>query len=189
MSAIYAALRFGVLTAFLAAAILATGSWAVTTRRLSPFGFAARLIRTMSDPLIEPLERFLVRRGRNPQNAPWWLLGIVTAGGILVLTLSQWLFATLATIVAAAQAGPRGVVRLVIYLAGQLVLLALIVRVVGSWFGGGRYSRWMRPAYLLTDWIVRPLQRFVPPLGVVDITPLVAWFLLQLVLGVVLQRL
>jgi uncharacterized protein YggT (Ycf19 family) len=189
MSAVYAALRLGVLLAFLATAVLAAGSWAVTTRRLPPFGFAARLIRTVSDPLIEPVERFLVRRGKNPQNAPWWLLGLVTVGGILVLTVSQWLFATLATVVAAAHAGPRGMVRLTVYLAGQLVMLALIVRVVGSWFGADRYNRWMRPAYLLTDWIVRPLQRFVPRLGAVDITPLVAWFLLQLVLSLVLQRL
>lgn len=189
MSAIYAALRLGVLAAFLAAVVLALGSWAVTTRRLSPFGFAARTIRTVTDPLLAPLERFLVRRGRNPQNAPAWLVGLVTAAGIALLLLGQWLLTTLAAAVTAAHAGPRGVVRLVLYLAGQLVLLALIVRVAGSWFGAGRYTRWMRPAYLLTDWIVRPLQRFVPPLGAVDITPLVAWLLLQLVLGLVLSRL
>jgi YggT family protein len=183
------ALRLGALVAFLAALALSVGSWAVATRRLSPFSLAARIIRRASDPMVVPLERFLVRHGRNPQNAPWWLLGIVMAGGILVITATPWLLATLASAVAAARSGTRGVVRLVVYLAGQIVLLALIVRVVGSWVGAGRHSRWMRPAYLLTDWIVRPLQRFVPPLGSVDITPLVAWFLLQLVLGLVLRRL
>jgi YggT family protein len=189
MSAIYAALRSGVLVAFLAALALAAGSWAVTTRRISPFSRAARLIRAASDPLLLPLERFLVRHGRNPRNAPWWLLGIVMGGGIALLMVSQWVFTTLGALMAAAAAGPRGVARLAVYFAGQLVLLALIVRVVGSWFGAGPYTRWMRPAYLLTDWIVRPLQRFVPPFGMVDITPLIAWLLLQLVLSLILPRL
>jgi YggT family protein len=189
MSDFYAALRIGVLVSFLAALALAAGGWVVTTRRVSPISRTARFLRGASDPLLVPLERFLARRGQNPQNAPWWLLGIVMGGGILLLAITPPLLATLAAAMAAAQSGPRDVARLVVSLAGRLVILALIVRVVGSWFGAGRYTRWMRPAYLLTDWIVRPLQRFVPRFGMIDITPLVAWLLLQLVLGLILPRL
>ena len=189
MIVFYGVLRFVVLAAFLAALALAVGTWAVTTRRIQPFGFAARWIRRLSDPLLVPIERFLVRRGRNPQHAPWWLLGFVMGGGIALLTIAQWLLTSAASVVVAAGSGTQGVVRLVVYLSGQVVLLALIVRVVGSWFGAGRYNRWMRPAYVLTDWIVRPLQRFVPPFGVIDITPLVAWLLLGLVLGIVMRSL
>lgn len=187
MIALYAVLRFVVLAAFLITLALTVGSWAVTTRRIERFGRAARWIRRLSDPLLQPIERFLVRRGRNPQHAPWWLLGFVIVGGIVALTVAQWLLATAATVVVAAGSGPNGIVRLVVYLCGQAVLLALIVRVVGSWFGVGRYNRWMRPAYTLTDWIVRPLQRFVPPFGIIDITPLVAWLLLDLVLSFVVR--
>jgi YggT family protein len=187
MIGFYAVLRFAVLAAFLVSLALTLGSWAVTTRRIAPLGFAARWIRRLSDPLITPLERFLVRRGRNPQHAPWWLLGFVTVGGIVVLTVAQWLLATAARVVAGSSSGTGGILRLVVYLCGQVVLLALIVRVVGSWFGAGRYNRWLRPAYALTDWIVRPLQRFVPPFGMIDITPLVAWLLLDLVLSYVVR--
>ena len=67
------------------------------------------------------------------------------------------------------------------------MLFALIARVIGSWVGAGRYSRLLRPAYRITDWIVIPLQRFIPPIGIIDITPIVAWFLLQLVLGLILR--
>jgi YggT family protein len=80
-------------------------------------------------------------------------------------------------------------VKLVIYYAGQLVLLAIIVRVVANWLGAGRYSRWIRPAYFLTDWIIEPLRRVIPPLGMIDLTPIVAWFLLQFALRVVLSAL
>jgi YggT family protein len=36
----------------------------------------------------------------------------------------------------------------------------------------------MRPFVVLTEWLLAPLRRIVPPLGMIDITPLVAYFLL-----------
>jgi uncharacterized protein YggT (Ycf19 family) len=52
---------------------------------------------------------------------------------------------------------------------------------IASWFGAFLYSRWMRPAYILTDWIVEPLRRVVPSMGPFDITILVAWLALMLI--------
>ena len=184
---IYNLLRLIVFLVSLAALVIAVGSWAVTSRRVPPFSWLARTLRSMSDPVLTPVERWLVARGRNPQDAPWWLLGFIVIAGILVLTIGQWLIQTVGTLVAASQTGPHGVLRLVVYLAGQVVLFALIARVIGSWVGAGRFNRLLRPAYRITDWIVVPLQRFIPPIGIVDITPIVAWFLLQLVLGLILK--
>lgn len=185
--AAYDIVRLCVLALASAGTVIALGSWAVTTRRINPLSRPARAIRRLSDPILLPLERWMVRRGQNPQNAPWWLLGLVIAGSIAVLTAAGWLLETAARLVAAGQSGPRSLIRLLIYLAAQLILFSLIVRVVASWFGGGRSSRWLRPAYRLTDWIVEPLRRFIPPIGIIDITPLVAWFLLQIVLTVIMR--
>jgi YggT family protein len=184
---VYDALRLAVLVVAGASVLLALGSWAVTTRRISPFSRLARVIRRVSDPVLEPVEHWLVARGRNPQDAPWWLLGIVVVAGILVLTVFQWLWATAANLIAAGRAGPRSAIRLVIYLGFQGLLFALIARVVGSWFGAGRFNRWLRPAYLITDWIVEPLRRFIPPIGIIDITPLAAWLALQIALSIVMR--
>ncbi len=162
---------------------MAVGSWALRTRRIQPFSGAARLIRSLSDPVIHPIERWQLKRGGNPQHAPWWLLGITVVGGILVITLAQWLTVQLMRTSLAWRTGPHGLLRLAIYYLGQLVLIALIVRVVASWFGLFGYSRWMRPVYLLTDWIVEPLRKLIPPLGMIDITPLVAWLLVRIVLS------
>jgi uncharacterized protein YggT (Ycf19 family) len=75
-----------------------------------------------------------------------------------------------------------------VYHATQLILLALIVRVIGSWLGVGRHNRWMRPAYILTDWLVEPpLRRIIPPFRMIDVTPIIAWFLLLVVRGWVLS--
>ena len=72
----------------------------------------------------------------------------------------------------------------------SVLFAALLLRVIGSWFGLFRYSRWMRPAYALTDWLVEPIRRLLPPMGALDWSPLVAWLVLwllkQLLLNVVL---
>jgi len=59
-----------------------------------------------------------------------------------------------------------------------LLVGALIVRIVASWFGMFQYNRWIRPAYLLTDWLVRPLRRILPPFSGWDWSPLAAWLVL-----------
>ena len=52
---------------------------------------------------------------------------------------------------------------------------------------------WVRIAGIrgkgLVTWLLAPLRRVIPPLGMVDVTPIVAWFLLQLVRGYVLRAL
>ncbi len=174
--------RYVVFGVFALSALVALGSWAVRTRRINPFSSLGQTTRKLTDPVLEPIEHWVLKRGGNPQNAGWWLLGISVAGGIVLVTLTQWLAFQMVSIAAAAASGPRGLLRLAVYSAGQLVTFALVARVIGSWFGVGRYNRWMRPAYKLTDWIVEPLRKIVPRMGMIDITPLVAWFLIQFLL-------
>ena len=180
-------LRYAVFAVFVAATGIALGSWALRERRISRFGPLARFLRQVSEPVLRPIEVWQLRRGGNPQSAPWWLVGGTVAGGILLLTGAEWILGALMRVNAAASAGPRGILRLLVFAAGQVVIWALIIRVIGSWFGAGRFNRWIRWTYRLTDWIVEPLRRVIPPIGIIDITPLVAWFLLQFLLGVILQ--
>jgi len=41
--------------------------------------------------------------------------------------------------------------------------------------------------YWLTDWIVEPLRRILPPMGQLDFSPLVAWLLLMVLRAFVEQ--
>ncbi|MBI2615413.1 MAG: hypothetical protein HYW52_07040, partial [Gemmatimonadetes bacterium] len=119
MNSLFDLLRYAVFAVLVLSAVIALGSWAVRTRRISPFSGAARLIRTLTDPIINPMERWVLRRGGNPQHAPWWLLGLVVVSGILVITVAQWLVVQLGRASFAATAGPRGVLRLAVYYLGQ----------------------------------------------------------------------
>lgn len=162
------------------AALVALGSWLVRTRRVSPFGFLGRTLRSVTDPIMTPVERRIVRMGGNPTHAGGWLIILTAVAGIILLSLGGWLLGTFQMARAAAVGGPRATLSLIVEIAYRIVIFALIVRIIASWFGLFRYSKWIRPAYILTDWIVEPLRRIVPPLGAMDVTPLAAWFALWL---------
>ncbi len=172
------ALRYVVFAAFAASALVALASWLVRTRRISPFGALGRTLRSASDPLIRPVETRLVRAGGNPAHAGWWLVVAVAAAGVLLVTLGNWLVDTAYGVAAAFSAGPRAAIALAVVVAYKIIVVALVVRVLASWLGYFRYSRWLRPAYALTDWVVEPIRRVLPPTGGLDWSPLAAWLAL-----------
>ena len=73
-----------VVVVFAYAAVVALTHWAVRSRRLNPFGAWPRTVRRISEPLLLPLERRIIRAGGSPQDAPFWLLGIAVVGGLIV---------------------------------------------------------------------------------------------------------
>jgi len=171
-------LRGLVLTALGIALIVTLTHWAVRHKHLKPFGRWARFIRRISDPFLVPLERKLVSSGRNPQDAIWWLLGIVVGSGLVVMSLSNWLVGAWFSLERSFSQGPRGWLILVIWTVYRVLVMALFIRIIGSWFGVGPHSRWMRPVYRLTDWLIIPIRRILPPMGMIDFSPLLAWLLL-----------
>ena len=51
------------------------------------------------------------------------------------------------------------------------------------------YSRPMRIIHGMTDWLLEPLRRIIPPLGMIDVSPIVAYFMLMLAQGFVVPAL
>jgi YggT family protein len=100
--------------------------------------------------------------------------------------MAGWIVDQFRLVSMAGRQGPGGLLRVAVYYASRIVSYALIIRVIGSWFGAGRHNHLMRPMYFLTDWIVEPLRRIIPPFGMIDASPLVAWFLIQILTGMLL---
>ena len=186
MPELQVALRYVVFSAIAASVLVALASWLVRTRRISPFGALGRALRTASDPLIRPVETRLVRAGGNPVHAGWWLVVAVAVAGVLLMTLWNWLVDTAYAVTAAFAAGPRAAMALAIVVAYRIIVAALVVRVLAGWFGYFRYARWLRPAYALTDWLVEPIRRVLPPAGGLDWSPLAAWLVLWVLKRVLL---
>ena len=157
--------------------------WAVRSHRINPFGAWPRLVRRASDPVLRPLERRIVRSGGSPQDAPLWMVGIVILGGLLLLTLLHWLAGVVVSLRLMAYAGPSALARFLVDLVFSLLMGAIFVRVIASWLGVSPYNRWMRPVVVATDWIIQPIRRVLPPLGMFDMSPMVAWLILYLIRG------
>lgn len=171
--------RLVLLSAAIVVGAICIVDWAVRTRRINPFNRVARFFRLRIDPLMAPIERVIVRRGGLPTQAPWWMLAAIVVGGILLLSLLQLIEGLLTQVVFASREPSRlGAVAL--SWVFSLLRVALLVRVLSSWLPVSPYSKWIRWSYVLTNWMITPLQRIVPRLGMIDITPLVAWFLLTI---------
>jgi YggT family protein len=87
---------------------------------------------------------------------------------------------------AMAQTGGRGLLALALSLIFLILRIALLVRVISSWIRGLANSKWVRWSHVLTEPLLRPLRKVIPSLGMIDITPILAYFALSLLEGVII---
>jgi YggT family protein len=180
LAAFSAFLRSALLGAGVAFAAVATLDWAARTRRLNPFSGLARFLRANVDPRLAGVERQVLKAGGHPSSTPWWALVAYVVVAALVLAAFDMLFGLLGQAMMASSLGARGMVYLLVHWTFAFLRLALIVRVIGSWFPRAAASPWLRWSYGATEWMLRPLRSVIPMIGMIDITPIVAYFALQI---------
>jgi len=173
-------LRTVLLSIALVFGVICVLDWAVRTRKISPFNAIARFCRATVDPLIVPIERKVVRAGGTPAAAPLWALAAVVLGGILLLTFLDFIRLGVANSIIASQSGAGGIFHLLVSWTFTILKIALLVRVISSWLPVSPYSAWVRWSYVLSEPILAPMRRIVPNLGGLDVTPILAYFLLNL---------
>jgi YggT family protein len=183
---LYTIVRTAVIVALAYAAVVAVTHWAVRNRRINPFGSWPRLVRRVSDPLLQPLERRVISAGGNPQNTPLWLLVAVIASGLVLMSLAAWLVDAVVRLRWMVEGGPRTWLATLVSLTFTVLMAAILIRVIASWLGIGPYRRWMRPVMALTNWLIDPIRRILPPFGMLDFSPMVAWLVLYVVRGFVM---
>ena len=159
---------------------VAAADWAVRTRRLNPFGSVARFLRARVDPQLAGIERRVLRAGGRPTATPLWALMAYVIAAMLVLAGLEMISSLLRQAVMATTVGGAGLLLLAVRWTFGFLTFALLVRVVASWVPSLGASRWVRWSYGATEWMLRPLRGLIPSLGVIDITPIVAYFALQL---------
>jgi len=62
-----------------------------------------------------------------------------------------------------------------------LLNLAILARVLLSWVRVNPYHPAVELLYRITEPILAPLRRVIPPVGMMDISPIIAMFLLQII--------
>ena len=174
-------LRTALLAGGVALALVATADWAVRTRRLNPFGGVARFLRTNVDPRLAGVERQVLRAGGHPSQTPWWAFVAYVVVAALLLAAFDMLLGLVAQAYQATSLGSLGMLMLLMHWTFAFLRFAVLVRVIGSWFPRAAASPWLRWSHGATEWLLRPLRGVIPSLGMIDITPIVAYFGLQVV--------
>lgn len=125
----------------------------------------------ITNPLLVPMRRVIPSVGKYDTSAIVLML--------LLQLLSIWLVVML-----------RGVdvpvTALLLAAVGELVLLvfgvfmfAIIIQVILSWVNPGNYNPVTALLYSITSPVLRPIQKVIPPVAGIDLSPLVAIIALQ----------
>ncbi|HEX8845760.1 MAG TPA: YggT family protein [Pyrinomonadaceae bacterium] len=147
---------------------------------LNPFGWLSRMVRQLSDPLVNPVRRGLARAGLDPKIAPLVTLLIAILLGYIAVQLVWAVLFTLNGIILSLTYGT--IFKLVGFsLYGLLAVFSLLIftRIVFSW-GVSSVNPVLRFLIRVTEPILGPFRRLIPPLGMFDISPIVVLLLIQL---------
>lgn len=171
-------LRFALLGMGIGVALLAVADWAVRTRRISPFSALARFTRSRIDPQLAGIERQVLRAGGHASATPWWgLVAYIVVASLIIAGLDM-VVGLLRDAAMATTLGRVGVLALLVRWGFSFLRFALLIRVLSSWFPRFAASPWIRWTHGVTEWLLRPLRSIIPSMGMIDITPIVAYFLL-----------
>jgi YggT family protein len=159
---------------------------------LNPFAWTSRNVRRLTDGLVMPVRGGLRGFGMDPKFAPLVVILIVILIGYFLLQLVGTIAGTLAGVIDSAQRGAViAVLGFLLHGLLSIYLLFIIIRIVFSWGMVSYSNRVMKFLVDVTEPLLGPLRRMIPPLGWLDISPLVAiliiWLFQAAVAGTLLR--
>jgi len=159
---------------------------------LNPFAWTARTVRRLSDGFIIPVRGGLRGATVDPKFAPLVVILIAILLGFFLLQLLDTIAMTIAGILLSLQTGAMiAVLGFILFGLLSLYILMITIRIIFSWARLSYSNRLMRFLIDTTEPLLGPLRRTIPPLGWMDISPLVAililWLFQQAVAGTLLR--
>jgi YggT family protein len=147
---------------------------------LNPFSRPVIMVRRWTDPLVNPVRRIVVQMGFSPNVAP---LVVILFALVLGYFASEFINAFLGTVLGLVTSVQRGApISFFGYLLyGLLVgyMLLIFARIVFSWVANP-HSRVLHFLIHVTEPVLAPFRRVIPPVGMMDISPMIVMFLLDL---------
>jgi len=148
---------------------------------LNPFGWPSRTSRRLTDVFIGRTRRFLMGLGVDPKFAPLAVILITILMGWFFLWLSRDVASTVAGLLISIKgANPISAMGCIIYGALSVYVVFIFMRIVFSWGMVGNSNRLMRFLVNVTEPLLGPLRRMIPPLGMMDISPIFAFLIIWL---------
>jgi len=151
---------------------------------VNPFKWSARTVRRVTDPVIMPVRRVLVAFRIEPKAAPFIAVILIIVAGYLVVQVAGSILNTVAGIIFALTSGrvgtPVAIIGYVIFGFLGLYTLAIFIRIIFSLLSVTYANPLMRFLIRITEPLMGPLRRIIPPVGMFDISPIVAFLVLWL---------
>lgn len=181
---IYQFVWFVIVAAIVAMIALMLVRFIMNYADMNPFSRPVLLVRRLTDPFVNPVRRALAGFNISPNGAPLVTILLTILAGYFALLLAGGVLNTAAGVVfsvASRRAG--GVVALIGYLLyGLLTVYSLLIfiRIIMSWGRASSVNRLMRFLVRATDPLLMPLRQMIPPIGMFDISPIVAFIIIWL---------
>ena len=77
----------------------------------------------------------------------------------------------------------------IIHTAFEILTYIIFIRVILSWFPHNPYQPLIKLIYQISNPILNPIRNFVSPIGGIDISPIIAIFMIQFIKNIILQSL
>lgn len=150
----------------------------------NPFGFIGRMsfkLKKATDRFVYPIASFLAYRRIDTRISPLIVIIIAIVIGYFILQLFWNVFFTIDGVALSLRSSQiTKVVGYLLYGFLGIYTLLIVVRIVISWVSS-RGNKFLRFLSKLTDPILEPFRRLIPPIGMFDISPIVVLFLLHFV--------
>lgn len=177
---IYFAIRYLVVSTIIGIVLLVLARVLINNIDLNPFSRIPMTIRRLSDPLISPVRGILASYGLDPKLAPFVTILIAILVGWFLLELVGSVVFTLRGIMTSLQRGALpSLIGYVLYGTLAVYSMLIVIRIIFSW-GMSYGNRLMRFLIRVTEPILMPFRRIIPPVGRFDISPIIVLLILQL---------
>jgi YggT family protein len=189
LKTLYLFVTWGVMALALAAIALIILRSIYNYADVNPFRRSAISLKRATDPMILPIRRLLVAFRLEPKVAPFIVILLIILIGYFVVQVASSVLNTIAGILYAVTSGvpgfPIAIVGYLVFGLLGLYTLAIFVRIFLSYGGLGYGNRWMRFLIRITEPLMGPLRRHIRPVGMFDISPIIAFLILWVLQAIV----
>ena len=174
-------LQWMVIAAIIAVIALMVIRLIITAADPNPFNWISRTSRRLSDPFIMPVRGGMMRATVDPKFAPLVVILITILLGWFFLALCGEVAGTVGGLILSVKRGDAvSGLGFILYGAISIYMLLIFIRIVFSWGMLTYRNRVMRFLIDVTEPLLGPLRRIIPPLGMMDISPIFAFLILWL---------
>lgn len=147
---------------------------------MNPFSRTALNVRQFSDPLVNPVRRILISYGLDQKLAPFvTILIAILIGWFLLEMVSSVVFTVRGVLTSLQRGAIRSLIGYILFGVLAAYSLLIVARIILSW-GMSHGNRVMRFLVRVTDPILVPFRKLIPPLGMFDISAIIVLFILQI---------